>query len=81
MARTLIHIPPQIRRGDVFEVRTTIAHPMETGYRVNDSGQVAPRDIIRRLSCQLDLRVCTRCRTSVRPGGATATLRSFRGAA
>ena len=54
MARTLIHIPPQVRRGEVVEVRTTIAHPMETGYRVNDSGQPVPRDIIRRLSCQLD---------------------------
>lgn len=54
MARTLIHIPPQIRRGEAFEVRTTIAHPMETGYRANDSGQVVPRDIIRRLVCQLD---------------------------
>lgn len=54
MARTLIHIPPQVRRGEVFEVRTTIAHPMETGYRPDDSGQVVPRDIIRRFSCALD---------------------------
>jgi sulfur-oxidizing protein SoxZ len=54
MARTLIHIPPQIRRGEAFEVRTTIAHPMETGFRANDSGQTVPRDIIRRFVCELD---------------------------
>lgn len=54
MARTLIHIPQQVRRGEVFEVRTTIAHPMETGYRPDDSGQIVPRDIIRRFSCALD---------------------------
>lgn len=54
MARTLIHIPPQVRRGEVFEVRTTIAHPMETGYRPDDTGRVVPRDIVRRFSCALD---------------------------
>ncbi|WP_326542364.1 thiosulfate oxidation carrier complex protein SoxZ [Pseudorhodoferax sp.] len=57
MARTLIHIPPQLRRGEVFEVRTTIAHPMETGYRVDDGGKTVPRDIIRRFVCELDGRV------------------------
>lgn len=54
MARTLIHVPPQVRRGEVFEVRTTIAHAMETGYRTNDSGQLVPRDILRRFRCELD---------------------------
>jgi sulfur-oxidizing protein SoxZ len=54
MARTLIHIPPQIRRGEAFEVRTTIAHPMETGFRANDTGQTVPRDIIQRFVCELD---------------------------
>lgn len=54
MARTLIHVPPQVRRGEVFEVRATIAHPMETGYRSNDSGQIEPRNIIRRFVCELD---------------------------
>lgn len=54
MARTLIHIPPQVRAGEIFEVRTTIAHPMETGYRADDTGRVVPRDILRRLTCELD---------------------------
>lgn len=54
MARTLIHVPPGIRRGEVFEVRATIAHPMETGYRTDDQGRRVPRDILRRFECQLD---------------------------
>jgi sulfur-oxidizing protein SoxZ len=54
MARTLIHLPPEIRRGEVFEVRATIAHAMETGYRVNDSGQTVARDILRRFTAELD---------------------------
>ena len=33
MARALIKVPPSARRGEVIEIRTLIAHPMETGYR------------------------------------------------
>jgi sulfur-oxidizing protein SoxZ len=54
MARTLIHVPPSVRRGEPFEVRTTIAHPMETGYRPDENGRVLPRDILTRLQCTLD---------------------------
>ncbi|KQP45526.1 thiosulfate oxidation carrier complex protein SoxZ [Pseudorhodoferax sp. Leaf274] len=54
MARTLIHLPPTVRRGEPFEVRTTIAHPMETGYRPDENGRVLPRDIVTRLQCTLD---------------------------
>lgn len=54
MARTLIHVPPTVRRGEPFEVRTTIAHPMETGYRPDENGRVLPRDTITRMQCLLD---------------------------
>ena len=53
-ARTLIQVPANARRGDVVEVRATIAHPMETGYRPGADGRVLPRDIIRRFSCRYD---------------------------
>ncbi len=52
MARTLIQVPATARRGEVIEVRVTIAHPMETGYRPGADGRVLPRDIIRRFSCR-----------------------------
>ena len=52
MARTLIQVPANARRGEVVEVRVTIAHPMETGYRPGSDGRVLPRDIIRRFSCR-----------------------------
>lgn len=54
MARVLIQLPSTVRRGEVFEVRVTIAHPMETGYRPGADGRVLPRDIIRRFSCRYD---------------------------
>jgi sulfur-oxidizing protein SoxZ len=53
-ARTVITLPATARRGDVVELRTLIGHPMETGYRVGDGGQVLPRDILRRFECRLD---------------------------
>jgi sulfur-oxidizing protein SoxZ len=52
MARTLIHVPATARKGDMVEVRTLIAHPMETGYRAGADGRTLPRDIIRRFSCR-----------------------------
>jgi sulfur-oxidizing protein SoxZ len=51
MARVLISVPPRVPRGEVFEVKTLIQHPMETGYRPGASGEVLPRDIIRRFAC------------------------------
>lgn len=52
MARALITMPKTAKRGEVIEIRTLIAHPMETGYRAGEDGQVAPRNIVRRLSCR-----------------------------
>ena len=54
MARTLITIPQGARRGEVIEIRTLIAHPMETGYRAGDDGKVLPRNLIRRFACRYD---------------------------
>lgn len=54
MARVLINAPRTVRRGQVFEVRALIQHVMETGYRPDAGGEVAPRDIVRRFVCALD---------------------------
>ena len=43
MARALITMPRTAARGDVIEIRTLIAHPMETGYRRGDTGGTLPR--------------------------------------
>lgn len=52
MARTLITVPKTARQGEVIEIRTLIAHSMETGYRPGADGQVLPRDLIRRFVCR-----------------------------
>lgn len=53
-ARTLVQLPPVVRKGEVIEVRTMIAHPMETGYRPGADGKILPRNLIRRFSCSFD---------------------------
>ena len=54
MARALITMPKSAKRGEIVEIRTLIAHPMETGYRAGDDGQIVPRNLIRRFSCVYD---------------------------
>ncbi len=54
MARTLINLPKTATRGETIEIRTLIAHPMETGFRPGAEGRLLPRDIIRRFSCRYD---------------------------
>jgi sulfur-oxidizing protein SoxZ len=52
--RTLIAVPSVVKRGEVFDVRATIAHPMETGHRADGAGGVVPRDALTRFECRLD---------------------------
>ena len=52
MARAIVDVPAEAKRGDVIEVRTLIGHPMETGFRVGVDGARVPRDLIRRLVCR-----------------------------
>jgi sulfur-oxidizing protein SoxZ len=49
-----INVPRAAARGKPFEVRIIIRHPMETGYRTDDSGKAIPRNVIRTLVCRYD---------------------------
>ena len=51
MARILINLPARAERGEIIEIKTMIAHPMETGYRLGPTGAAFPRDIINRFVC------------------------------
>ena len=52
--RAVITLPAAIKAGEAFEVRATVAHAMETGYRTGDDGARLPRDLVRRFECRLD---------------------------
>ena len=47
MAFARIVVPPRVTRGEAFEVRVSIRHPMETGFRVDDVGKSIPRNTLR----------------------------------
>ena len=52
MSVARIQLPEVIRRGDVFEVRVVIQHPMETGFRLDAAGRRVPRNAIHSLTCR-----------------------------
>jgi len=51
MARVVVNVPAEAKRGEVIEIRTIAGHPMETGFRRTQLGELIPRDIIRSLVC------------------------------
>ncbi len=54
MARSLITFPSNAKTGDLIELRCLIAHPMETGYRVDEAGHAVLRNIIRHFTVRLE---------------------------
>lgn len=54
MVRVLINVPKQVTAGVPFDVKVLISHPMESGQRRDQFGQVIPRDIINHFVCTLD---------------------------
>ncbi len=52
MAFARIQVPPSAKRGDAVEVRVSIRHPMETGFRVDDVGRTIARNTLRELVCR-----------------------------
>jgi sulfur-oxidizing protein SoxZ len=51
MARAVVTLPAQARRGEIIEIKTLAGHAMETGFRRTQTGELIPRDIIRRFVC------------------------------
>lgn len=54
MASILVNVPKTAKRGEVIEIKSLIAHPMETGFRAGPNGRLIPRDIISRFTCVYD---------------------------
>ena len=51
MARAIVKVPAQAKKGEIIEIRTLASHTMETGFRHSDTGKPIPRDIITRFVC------------------------------
>lgn len=51
MARVVVNVPAQAKRGEIIEIKTLAGHAMETGFRRTQLGELIPRDIIRQFVC------------------------------
>jgi sulfur-oxidizing protein SoxZ len=47
-----VQVPGAAAKGEVFQVRSLISHPMETGLRRDPQGNVVPRKIINKFICR-----------------------------
>ena len=54
MVRVLINVPKRVKRGEPFDVKLLISHPMESGQRRDAMGQPIPRDIINSFVCSFN---------------------------
>ena len=52
MTDARIQVPAQVRRGDTFEVKLLISHPMESGFNYTHDGKPIPRNAIRSVTCR-----------------------------
>ena len=52
--RALLNLPKTARAGEIIEVRATVQHPMETGFRTGSEGQALPRDLVRRVEARFE---------------------------
>lgn len=50
-ANVRIDVPANARRGEIIEIKTLVAHVMETGFRRTHLGVPIPRDIITTFVC------------------------------
>ncbi len=46
-----IKVPATASKGEIIEIKSTIAHDMESGQRKDKSGNAIPRQIINRFVC------------------------------
>lgn len=49
-----VKVPKKAAAGDVVTIKTLISHPMESGQRKDDDGNVIPRSIIHRFTCDFN---------------------------
>jgi sulfur-oxidizing protein SoxZ len=52
MANAKIQAPSEVKRGEAFEIRVLIRHPMETGFRHDDAGRPIPQNVIKQVICR-----------------------------
>jgi sulfur-oxidizing protein SoxZ len=52
--RPRVKVPKKASAGETITLKTLISHPMESGQRKDSSGNVIPRSIINRFTCEFN---------------------------
>jgi sulfur-oxidizing protein SoxZ len=48
-----LQVPASVRKGEVFEVRVLVQHPMETGFRRDQNGATVGVNVVDKLACRI----------------------------
>jgi sulfur-oxidizing protein SoxZ len=56
-----IRLPREANRGQIVEIKTLLAHPMENGLRKDRNSTPIPRKIINRFTCEFNDRLVFSC--------------------
>ncbi len=49
-----VRVPERAKRGEVFEIRAMVEHPMESGFRLDNVGKPIARHIVQSFTCTYD---------------------------
>lgn len=49
-----LQVPASVRRGEAFEIKVLVQHPMETGFRRDMDGRSIPVNVVNRMVCRID---------------------------
>jgi sulfur-oxidizing protein SoxZ len=53
-AKPRVKVPKSAKAGEVITIKTLISHKMESGQRKDKAGQVIPRSIINKFTCEFE---------------------------
>jgi len=56
-----VKVPKKASKGEVITIKTLISHPMESGQRKDKQGNLIPRQIINKFTCEFDGQVVFSC--------------------
>jgi sulfur-oxidizing protein SoxZ len=56
-----VKVPKKASKGEVITIKTLISHPMESGQRKDKQGNVIPRQIINKFTCEYNGQVVFSC--------------------
>jgi sulfur-oxidizing protein SoxZ len=56
-----VKVPKKAAAGEVITIKTLISHPMESGQRKDKEGNLVPRQIINKFTCEFNGQVVFTC--------------------